>query len=104
MLYRWFVGVPMHEAPWDHSSFTKNRERMLEGGTPAVLFDQVLSEARAENLLSEEHFSIDGTLIRAWASQASFVRKDGQDETTIDDRPLFRPTGTGIGHQGHYPI
>ena len=80
MLYRWFVGLPLHEQPWDHSTFSKNRERLLEGGTPEVLFQQVLDCARAENLLSEEHFSVDGTLIRAWASQASFVRKDGKDD------------------------
>lgn len=80
MLYRWFVGLPLHEQPWDHSTFTKNRERLLEGGTPEVLFQQVLDCARAENLLSDEHFSVDGTLIRAWASQASFVRKDGKDD------------------------
>ena len=79
MLYRWFVGLPLHEQPWNHSTFTKNRERLLEGGTPEVLFQQVLDCARAENLLSDEHFSVDGTLIRAWASQASFVRKDGTD-------------------------
>ena len=81
MLYRWFVGLPLHEAPWDHSTFSKNRERLLEGGTPEVLFQQVLDCARAENLLSEEHFSVDGTLIRAWASQASFIRKDGKDDS-----------------------
>ena len=80
MLYRWFVGLPLHEKPWDHSTFTKNRERLLQGGTPEVLFQQVLDCARAENLLSDEHFSVDGTLIRAWASQASFVRKDGKDD------------------------
>jgi transposase len=80
MLYRWFVGLPLHEQPWDHSTFTKNRERLLQGGTPEVLFNQVLDCARAENLLSEEHFSVDGTMIRAWASQASFVRKDGGDD------------------------
>ena len=80
MLYRWFVGLPVHEQPWDHSTFSKNRERLLEGGTPEVLFDQVLECARAKNLLSEEHFSVDGTMIRAWASQASFVRKDGGDD------------------------
>ena len=77
MLYRWFVGLPVQEQPWDHSTFSKNRERLLQGGTPEVLFDHVLDCARAENLLSEEHFSVDGTMIRAWASQASFVRKDG---------------------------
>ena len=79
MLYRLFVGLPLHEQPSDHSTFIKNRERLLEGGTPEVLFQQVLDCARAENLLSDEHFSVDGTLIRAWASQASFVRKDGTD-------------------------
>ncbi len=80
MLYRWFVGLPLHELPWDHSTFTKNRDRLLKGGTPEVLFNQVLECARAENLLSDEHFSVDGTMIRAWASQASFVRKDGSDD------------------------
>jgi transposase len=80
MLYRWFVGLPLHEQPWDHSTFTKNRERLLQGGTPEVLFNQVLDCARAENLLSDEHFSVDGTMIRAWASQGSFVRKDGGDD------------------------
>ena len=79
MLYRWFVGLPVQEQPWDHSTFSKNRERLLQGGTPEVLFDHVLDCARAENLLSEEHFSVDG-MIRAWASQASFVRKDGGDD------------------------
>ena len=85
MLYRWFVGLPMHEAPWDHSTFTKNRDRLIAGGTPEVLFDQVLACARRENLLSDEHFSVDGTLIRAWASQASFARKDGGDGGGEDD-------------------
>ncbi len=80
LLYRWFVGLALHDAPWDHSTFTKNRERLLEGGTPEVLFERVLDGARAANLLSDEHFSVDGTLIRAWASQASFVRKDGNDD------------------------
>ena len=73
-LYRWFVGLPLHEQPWDHPPFTKNRERLLEGGTPEVRFQQGLNDARAENLLSDEHFPVDGTMIRAWASQASFVR------------------------------
>ena len=79
-LSRWFVGLPRHEQPWDHPPFTKNRERLLEGGTPEVRFQQGLNDARAENLLSDEHFPVDGTMIRAWASQASFVRKDGSDD------------------------
>jgi transposase len=97
MLYRWFVGLPLQEDPWDHSSFTKNRERLLEGGTPEVLFEQVLDCARAEKLLSDEHFSVDGTLIRAWASQASFVRKDGSDDE--DDGSNFR--GQQRGNDTH---
>ena len=84
LLYRWFVGLPMHEVPWDHSSFSKNRDRLLDAGTPEVLFNQVLDRAREQHLLSEEHFSVDGTLIRAWASQASFVRKDGGDDARGD--------------------
>jgi hypothetical protein len=76
-LYRWIVGFPLHEAPWDHSCFSKNRDRLLEAGTLEVLFDRVLDCAREKNLLSEEHFSVDGTLIRAWAARASFVSKDG---------------------------
>lgn len=117
MLYRWFVGLPLHEQPWDHSTVTKNRERLLEGGTPEVLFQQVLDCARAEKLLSDEHFSVDGTLIRAWASQASFVRKDGTDDngdnsnfrgkkrsnethasTTDPDARLFKKSQGGEAH------
>jgi transposase len=81
MLNRWFVGLPLHEQPWDYSTFSKNRERLLDSGTPELLFEQVLDCARAENLLSDEHFSVDGILIRAWASQASFVHRDGKDDS-----------------------
>jgi transposase len=77
LLFRWFVGVSMQDDPWDHSTFSKNRDRLIAHDACAVLFEEVLGQARAKGLLSTEHFSVDGTLVRAWASQKSFVPKDG---------------------------
>ena len=77
MLYRWFVGLSMDDAAWDHSTYTKNRDRLIEHEVVRALFERVMQQAREANLLSDEHFSVDGTLIRAWASHKSFVRKDG---------------------------
>jgi transposase len=77
LLFRWFVGVSMHDDPWDHSTFSKNRDRLIEHDACQVLFENVLAQACSKNLLSAEHFSVDGTLVRAWASQKSFVPKDG---------------------------
>jgi len=77
LLFRWFTGIGLDDAPWDHSSFTKNRDRLLDHDVMRELFGQVMSQAQAKGLLSAEHFSVDGTLIRAWASHKSFVSKDG---------------------------
>lgn len=77
MLYRWFVGLGLDKAPWDHSTYTKNRDRLIEHEVVRELFEAVLDQARARHLLSAEHFSVDGTLVRAWASHKSFVSKDG---------------------------
>ena len=77
LLFRWFVGVSMDDDPWDHSTFSKNRERLIEHDAAGLLFDGVVAQARAQGLLSSEHFSVDGTLVRAWASLKSFVPKDG---------------------------
>jgi transposase len=77
LLFRWFTGIGLDDAPWDHSSFTKNRDRLLDHDVMRELFGQVMSQAQAKGLLSAEHFSVDGTLIRAWASHKSFVPKDG---------------------------
>src|SRR5437763_2401035 len=77
MLYRWFVGLSMDEAAWDHSTYTKNRDRLIEHDIVRGLFAQVMQQAKEAQLLSDEHFSVDGTLIRAWASHKSFVPKDG---------------------------
>ena len=75
LLFRWFVGLSMDDRVWDVTVFTKNRERLLRGDIAEAFFQRVLELARAERLLSDEHFSVDGTLIQAWAGQKSFVRK-----------------------------
>ena len=72
LLFRWFVGLNMDEPVWVPTVFSKNRDRLLEGEIAAKFFAQVLEQARANDLLSDEHFSVDGTLIEAWASQKSF--------------------------------
>jgi transposase len=77
MLYRWFVGLSMDDAAWDHSTYTKNRDRLIGHEVVRALFGQVMQQAKQAQLLSDEHFSVDGTLIRAWASHKSFVPKDG---------------------------
>jgi transposase len=77
MLFRWFVGLNMDDPVWDVTVFTKNRERFLEGEVAEKFFAAVLDQARKTNLLSDEHFTVDGTLIEAWASHKSFKPKDG---------------------------
>jgi transposase len=76
LLYRWFVGLNMDDRMWDVTVFTKNRERLLKGNIAQVFFQKVVEQARAKDLLSDEHFTVDGTLIEAWAGQKSFQRKD----------------------------
>ena len=76
LLFRWFVGLNMDDPMWDVTVFTKNRERLLKGKIAQAFFQKVLEQARKRSLLSEEHFTVDGTLIEAWAGQKSFQRKD----------------------------
>ena len=80
LLFRWFVGLSVDEAVWDHSSFTKNRERLIEAGVARKLLRRVGTRARREGLLSSEHFSVDGTLIEAWSAVKSMRRRDGKDD------------------------
>ena len=75
LLYRWFVGWSMDEEVWDVTVFTKNRERLLEGEIAQGFFEAVLQQAEEQKLLSDEHFTVDGTLIQAWASRESFQEK-----------------------------
>ena len=76
LLFRWFVGLGMDDAVWAPTTFTKNRDRLLTGDIAAAFFDAVLLHADTERLLSDEHFTVDGTLLEAWASQKSFRPKD----------------------------
>jgi transposase len=89
LLFRWFVGLEMDDAVWDVTVFTKNRERLIWGAVSQRLLESVLVEAREHHLLSEEHFTVDGTLIQAWAAARSFKEKS--------DPP--KP-GAGSGYKG----
>ena len=76
VLFRWFVGLSMDEPIWSPTVFSKNRDRLLKGDVASAFFDAVLRQAREAALLSDEHFTVDGTLLEAWASLKSFQRKD----------------------------
>lgn len=80
LLFRWFVGLSMDDAVWDHSTFSKNRDRLMQAEIAEAFFEQVLDQARAKGLTSDEHFSVDGTLIEAWASLKSYRRRDDSDD------------------------
>ena len=85
LLFRWLVGLNMDEPVWVASVFSKNSDRLLEGEIARVFFAKVLDQARYADLLRDEHFSVDGTLIEAWASQKSFQRKDRSEKRPPDD-------------------
>ena len=80
LLYRWFVGLSASDEVWDVTVFTKNRQRLMEGEVSQRLLEAVLRQAQEKNLLSEEHFTVDGTMIQAWASRKSFVPKEKPPE------------------------
>lgn len=84
MLFRWFVGMNLDEPVWDATVFTKNRNRLLEGDVSREFLGQVVKQAQMKGLTSDKHFTVDGTLIEAWASLKSFQRKD-QDNQPPDD-------------------
>ena len=86
LLFRWFVGLSAGEPVWHATVFTKNRDRLLEGAVAEEFFSLIVEQARRRKLLSDEHFTVDGTLIEAWAGQKSFQRK-----RKGDDDPLNRP-------------
>jgi transposase len=123
LLFRWFVGLGMDDAVWAPTVYSKNRERLLEGNIAREFFAEVVDLARQRSLLSDEHFSVDGTLIEAWASQKSFQPKDGSgsgsasrdfrgqkrsnethESTTDPDARLYRRTHHGeakLSYVGH---
>jgi transposase len=94
LLFRWFVGLAIDDEVWDHSVFSKNRDRLLEHAVVEAFFTEVMQLADVKGLLSKEHFSVDGTLIQAWASQKSFRPKDGSDDQT--------PSGPGRNAQADW--
>ena len=80
LLFRWFVGLAIEDTVWNHSVFSKNRDRLIEHDAAVELFNATVEMADQRELLSGEHFSVDGTLIQAWASHKSMRRKDGSDD------------------------
>src|SRR3954466_13030754 len=86
LLFRWFVGLGVDDPVWDVTVFTKNRDRLLEGKIAAKFLRAVLGQPKVAALLSNEHFSVDGTLIQAWASMKSFRPKDGSGEPPAPGR------------------
>lgn len=100
LLYRWFVGLSIDDPVWNHSVFSKNRDRMLEHAVITEFFNQVVAMAQERELLSGEHFSVDGTLIKAWAGQKSIRCKDGSD----DDRPPGNWHGEKRSNETHASV
>jgi transposase len=87
LLFRWFVGLNMDDPIWDFTVFSKNRERLLEADVARAFFEEVGKLAREKGLLSDEHFTVDGTLIEAWAGQKSFKKKDAEPASAPPDDP-----------------
>ena len=85
LLFRWFVELGVDDPVWDHSTFSKNRDRLLEGAVAARFLSAILAQARVKRLLSSEHFSVDGTLVEAWASMKSVRPKEEQDDPAPPD-------------------
>ena len=85
LLFRWFVGLGMDDPMWNHSTFSKNRDRLLAGDIAQAFFTEVLAAAKSQRLLSDDHFTVDGTLLEAWASHKSVRPKDEGRSAPPDD-------------------
>jgi transposase len=102
VLFRWFVGMNLDEAVWDVTVFTKNRNRLLEADVAREFLCQVVQQAQQQNLTSDEHFTVDGTLIEAWASLKSFQRKDKRNRPPDDpSNPTVNFHGESRSNQTH---
>ena len=104
LLFRWFVGLGIDDAVWDHATFSKNRDRLLAGEIAAKFLSVVLDRPRVKRLLSSDHFSVDGTLVEAWASMKSFKARDGAPDGASDGGSKDdgdNATGGGAGGGGH---
>lgn len=107
MMFRWFVGMTLDEPVWGHSTFSANRERLLKESVMREFFDGVVAIAEWAELVSDEHFSVDGSLLRAWASHKSLMARDGSDEPPgpdqgrnpeVDFRGQKRSNKTHVSH------
>src|ERR1700694_1854820 len=103
VLFRWFVGLNLDEEVWDATTFTKNRDRLLEAEVAEEFLAQVVERARSQGLTSDEHFTVDGTLLEAWAGAKSFQRKDGETPPPPDDpgNPTVNFHGEKRSNQSH---
>src|ERR1039457_6668930 len=102
MLCRWFVGMNLDEPVWDVTVFTKNRNRLLEGDVAREFLCEVVQQAQSKGLTSDEHFTVDGTLIEAWASLKSFQRKDESNQPPDDPgNPTVNFHGEKRSNQTH---
>ena len=90
LLFRWFVGLGIEDPVWDATSFTKNRDRLLEGDVAVQFLAAVLSQDKVKRLLSSEHFTVDGTLLEAWASRKSFRPKTGRANLSVQGAMVSR--------------
>jgi transposase len=102
LLFRWFVGLGIDDPVWDHSTFSKDRDRLLDADVAAKFLEAVLRHPKVKRFLSDDHFSVDGTLVEAWASLKSFRAKDGSDEPPSPgrngDRDFHGETRTNDTH------
>jgi transposase len=102
LLFRWFVGLDMDDAVWTPTTFTKNRERLLEGDIARAFFEDIVAQARERRLLSDEHFTVDGTLLEAWAGQKSFKRRNQPSDSPDDPgNPTINFHGERRSNQTH---
>lgn len=103
ILYRWFIGLNLDEEVWDATTFTKNRDRLLEADVAKQFLAQVVGLARDKGLVSDEHFTVDGTLLEAWASAKSYQRKEGNHNLPPDDpgNPTVNFHGEKRSNQTH---
>ena len=85
ILFRWFVGLNLDDAVWDATVFTKNRDRLLEAEVAREFLSRIVAYARQQGWTSDEHFTVDGTFLEAWASLKSFQPKDQPDSSPPDD-------------------
>lgn len=102
LLFRWFVGLGMDDAVWSATTFSKNRDRLLDGDIAAAFFDAILIHADTTRLLSDEHFTVDGTLLESWASQKSFRPRDEEPPTPSGSNPTVNFHGqrrSNVTHQ-----